>query len=435
MTAVTHRRVWTIAWPFILSNVTVPIIGAVDTAVVGQMGDAAPIGAVGLGAVILSSLYWVFSFLRMGTAGLAAQAEGAGDRAERDATLYRALLIALMAGLVVVASQTWLLALAFRIAPASMAVEDLAADYLLIRIWGAPATIALYALNGWLVAVARARAVLFLQLWINGVNALLDLWFVLGLGWGVGGVATASLLAEVSGLVLGLWLCRQAFADTRFAAWARLQDPVALKRMLTVNSAIFFRTVLLQGAFTGFLFLSAGLGDTALAANQVLLQFLAITAFALDGFATAAETLVGQAVGARLANDVVRAARLSMIWGFGGGVLMAATFAVLGPLLITLMTTATDVREAARELLPWIIIAPLIGVASWIYDGVFIGATLTRAMLQVVAVSVGVFVLLVVLLLGPWGNNGLWFALMGMNATRGVVGFHLWRKARVSLTA
>lgn len=435
MTAVTNARIWAIAWPFILSNVTVPIIGAVDTAVVGQMGDAAPIGAVGVGAVILASLYWIFSFLRMGTAGLAAQAHGAGDLAERDATLYRALLIAAIAGLILIVGQIWLFWASFQLAPASVEVEALAKEYLSVRIWGAPATIALYALNGWLVAVARARAVLALQLWINGVNAGLDLWFVLGLGWGVSGVAFASLLAEVSGLVFGLWLCREAFGATFVAAITRLQDRIALKRMLRVNSAIFLRTVLLQGAFTGFLFLSAGLGDTALAANQVLLQFLAITAFALDGFAAAAETLVGQAVGSKNAEDVDRASRLSMFWGLGGGVVMAAVFALLGPSLIALMTTAPDVRALARQFLPWVVVAPLIGVASWIYDGILIGATLTKAMLQVVAISVSVFLGLIVLFLGPWGNNGLWLALMGMNATRGIVGFILWRKAQTQVTA
>ncbi len=182
MTAISNARIWAISWPFILSNVTVPVLGAVDTAVVGQLGAAAPIGAVGLGAVVLASVYWMFSFLRMGTGGIAAQAHGARNWAERDATLYRALLIAAMAGAVIVLLHSVLIWGAFHLAPASPEVEGLARSYLTIRIWGAPATIALYAVNGWLIAVERARAVLILQLWINGLNAVLDLWFVLGLG-------------------------------------------------------------------------------------------------------------------------------------------------------------------------------------------------------------------------------------------------------------
>ncbi|MFN3847705.1 MAG: MATE family efflux transporter, partial [Paracoccaceae bacterium] len=257
MTTISNARIWAISWPFILSNVTVPILGAVDTAVVGQLGAAAPIGAVGLGAVVLASVYWMFSFLRMGTGGLAAQAHGARDWAERDATLYRALVIAAVAGTVIVAVQTVLIWAAFRLAPASPEVEGMARSYLSIRIWGAPATIALYAVNGWLIAVERARAVLILQLWINGLNAVLDIWFVLGLGWSVEGVAAASLIAEWTGLVFGLWLCRDAFGRALRPAVDRLRDGAALRRMVSVNSAILLRTVLLQGAFTGFVFLSA----------------------------------------------------------------------------------------------------------------------------------------------------------------------------------
>ncbi len=434
MSKITHARIWAISWPFILSNVTVPILGAVDTAVVGQLGQAAPIGAVGIGAVILASLYWVFSFLRMGTGGLAAQANGAGDLAERDATLFRALLIAAAAGGVIVLAQSALIWAAFQVAPATPEVEALAQRYLQIRIWGAPATIALYAVNGWLIAIERTRAVLGLQLWINGVNAVLDLIFVMGLGWSVEGVAIASLIAEWTGLALGLWLCRDAFGPAFAAALGRLRDRAALVRMVSVNSAILLRTVLLQGAFTTFMFLSAGFGDVPLAANQVLMQFLAITAYALDGFATAAETLVGQAVGARAGRDISRAARLSMVWGWGGSLVMALGFVAAGPALIDLMTTAADVRAEARLYLPWIIVAPVIGVASWIYDGIFIGATMTRAMLQVVALSVAVYALLLGLLMGPFGNHGLWAALMAMNATRGVAAHLLWRRAQAPVS-
>lgn len=435
MTAITHARVWALSWPFIVSNVTVPLLGAVDTAVVGQLGQAAPIGAVGIGAIVLASLYWIFGFLRMGTAGLAAQAHGAGDLAERDATLYRALLIAGVAGVVIIAAQWLLFAGAFALAPASAEVEGLARDYLAIRIWGAPATIALYAVNGWLVATENSRAVLWLAIWIGVLNAVLNVVFVLGLGWSVEGVALGSLIAEWSGLALGLWLCRAAFGAGVSAAWARLRDAAAIARMLSVNGAIMLRTVLLQGAFTTFIFLSAGLGDVPLAANQVLMQFLAITAYALDGFATTAETLVGQAVGGRRAAEVDRAARMTTLWGVGCSGLMALFFLAAGPALIDLMTTASEVRMAARDYLPWIVAAPMIGVISWMYDGIFIGATLTRAMLTVVAISVGVYALALVAWVPVFGNHGLWAALMAMNGTRGAAAHLLWRRARPSLLA
>lgn len=420
MTAITHSRLLKIAAPIVLSNATVPLLGAVDTGVVGQLGQAAPIGAVGVGSVILISLYWIFGFLRMGTSGLAAQAHGAGDMAERGAILLRALLIGAVAGLVFIAGQGLLFQAAFVIAPAGEEVETLAQQYLAIRIWGAPATIAAYAVTGWLIAVERTRAVLLLQLWINGVNVILDLWFVLGLGWGVGGVAAATLIAEWTGLFLGLWLCRDGLIPVWRAALARLPDRAALRVMLAVNRDIMIRSVLLQLSFTTFVFLGARQGDVTLAANQVLLQFLSITAYALDGFAFAAETLVGQAVGARARDDLRRAGRLAMQWGFAGAALLAAAFALAGPAIIDLMTTAPDVRAEARAFLPWLVAAPLIGVASWIYDGIFIGATLTTLMRRTMMLSVAIYAVALAILPPAFGNHGLWAALMVLNAARGI---------------
>lgn len=310
----THRRVLKIALPIVLSNATVPILGAVDTGVVGQLGAAAPIGAVGIGAVIISGVYWIFGFLRMGTTGLAAQALGRGDRAEVSALLSRALMIAFAAGAALIALQWPIFAAAFTLAPASAEVETLARDYLAIRVWSAPAAIAIYGLTGWLIAQERTGAVLVLQLWMNGVNIALDLWFVLGLGWGVPGVAVATFLAEWSGLALGLWLCRDAFATPAWRDRARIFDAARLRHMAAVNTDILIRSVLLQSIVISFLFWGAGFGDVPLAANQVLLQFLNITAFALDGFAFAAEAWWGRrwARGRRFGSGGRRSCRRSM---------------------------------------------------------------------------------------------------------------------------
>lgn len=421
MSSITHARVAKIAVPVVLSNATVPLLGAVDTAVIGQLGQAAPLGAVGMGAVILATLYWAFGFLRMSTSGLAAQAEGAGDLPERSAVLLRALLVAGLAGLGLIALQVPLFWAAFAAAPASDEVEGLARTYLAIRIWGAPATIALYALTGWLVGVERTKGVLILQLWQNGLNIVLDLWFVLGLGWGIEGVAVATLIAEVTGLMLALWLARDALTPAVLrAGLARFCDRTALARMFTASRDIMGRTILLQLSFTSFVFLGARFGDVTLAANQVLLQFLEITAYALDGFAISAETLVGQAVGAKAVGDVRRASRICMQWGFGGAALLALCFAVFGGPIIDLMTTAPDVRLDARRYLWWLAAAPLLGVASWIYDGIFIGALQTREMLRAMMMSVAVYALALVVLIPVMGNHGLWAALMVLNVTRGV---------------
>jgi MATE family multidrug resistance protein len=430
--AITDRRVWRIAGPIVLSNMTVPLLGAVDTGVVGQMGAAAPIGAVGMGAIVLASVYWIFGFLRMGTSGLAAQAHGAGDGAERGAILIRALAIAAGAGAVMIVAQGGIVWAAFRLAPASAEVEALASDYLSIRIWGAPATIALYAVTGWLIAVERTRGVLAVQLWMNGLNVGLDLWFVLGLGWGVQGVAAASLIAEWTGLALGLWLCRAAFARTALRDRARLLAAGPVRRMLAVNTDIMIRSLLLQAAFTTFVFLGAGQGEVVLAANQVLLQFLGIAAHALDGFAFAAETLVGQAVGAGRRRDVRRASVVASRWGAGGAAVLALVFGLGGGPIIDLMATDPAVREAARLYLPWMILAPLIGVASWMFDGIFIGATLTREMRKAMIASVAVYVVALAVLVPGFGNHGLWGALMVLNAVRGLTMAVLYPRAELA---
>lgn len=428
MTELTHGRVIRIAGPIVLSNATVPLLGAVDTAVIGQLGEAAPLGAVGIGAVILATLYWAFGFLRMSTSGLAAQAQGAGDMAERSAVLLRALIIGGVAGIVLVAAQVLLFSAAFNLAPASSEVETFARQYLSIRIWGAPATIVLYALTGWLVGLERTRGVLTLQLWQNGLNIGLDLWFVLGLGWGVPGVAAATLIAEWSGLVLGLWLARDAFGPVLRSALGRLGDRAALRLMFAASRNIMGRTVLLQMSFTSFVFLGARFGDVTLAANQVLMQFLEITAYALDGFAFAAEALIGQAVGARCPVGVRRAARLCMQWGVGGALVLALAFGLAGPAIIDLMTTAPEVRMLARDYLPWLVAAPLIGVAAWIYDGIFIGAMLTGDMLRAMILAVAIYGVALALLIPAFGNHGLWGALMVLNGVRTAAMWRLYPK-------
>ncbi|KFE35887.1 MATE family efflux transporter [Thioclava atlantica] len=434
MAEITHARVLKIAGPIVLSNATIPILGAVDTGVVGQLGLPAPIGAVGIGAVILSSIYWVFGFLRMGTTGLVSQAHGTGDTGEVSAGLLRALIVAGIAGLSLIALQIPLFWAAFKIAPASAEVESLARDYLQIRIWGAPLTISLYAFTGWLIALERTRGVLALQVTMNGLNVLLDLWFVLGLGWGVKGVAAATLISEIGGVTLALWLARGAFLGGLWRARA-IFDRLKLVTMARVNTDIMIRSVLLQASFTAFLFLGAGQGDVTLAANQVLVQFLQITAFALDGFAFSAESLVGQAVGARAVGRLRRAAVVSSQWGVLGAVLLGAAFFFAGPSIIDVMTTAPEVRVEARAYLPWIAAAPLIGIASWMLDGIFIGATLTREMRNAMLVSVAIYAAALSLLIPAFGNHGLWAGLMVLNATRGITMARLYPRAEAKARA
>lgn len=417
---VTHRRVLNIALPIVLANVTLPILGAVDTGVVGQLGEAAPIGAVGVGAVILTALYWLFGFLRMGTTGLTSQAHGANQPGEVAALLTRALMIAGLCGAALIMLQWPIFAGAFQLAPASEEVEGLARGYMTIRIWSAPAAIASLGVTGWLIALERTRAVLAIQLWMNGLNIALDLWFVLGLGWGVEGVAWATFLAEWSGLGMALWFCRAALKRPAARDWPRVFDRPALARMASVNSHILQRSLMLEGIVVSFLFLGAGFGDVTLAANQVLLQFLHITAHALDGFAFAAEALVGQAMGARQRATLRRSAIMTGQWAVMICFVLGLAFWIGGEMIIDLMAKAPEVQEEARRYLIYIALSPVAGVVPWMLDGVFIGATRTRDMRDMMVISLGVYVLAVVLLVPDFGNHGLWLALLLSYVTRGI---------------
>ena len=414
-----HRRVLAIALPIVLSNATVPILGVVDTAVVGQLGEAAPIGAVGIGAIILSAVYWIFGFLRMGTTGLTSQAAGAGDVDEVDALLSRALLIGISAGLVMIAAQVAIFKGAFWVSPASAEVEGLARDYMVIRIWSAPATIALYGITGWLIAQERTRAVLIIQVGMNGANIALSFLLGLKLGWGIEGVAWATFIAEWGGLVLGLWLCRGVFGRQAWLSAARVFDMMRLKHMALVNTDILIRSVLLQAVFVSFLLFGSDFGDVQLAANQILMQFLQVTAYALDGFAFAAEALVGQALGARARAALRRSAVLSSLWGGVVCALLALSFALFGGAIIDVMTTAPEVREVARVYLPYMVAAPIVGVAAWMLDGIFIGATRTKDMRNMMIISAVIYFSTVIPLMAAFQNHGLWIGLLLNFVVRG----------------
>jgi MATE family multidrug resistance protein len=419
-TSLTHKRVLGVAVPIVLANATIPILGAVDTAVVGQLGLAVPIGAVGIGAIIITAIYWLFGFLRMGTTGLTAQAIGSGDKSETSALLVRGIIIGLVAGLILIITQVPLFLGALQLSPASIEVEGLAQKYLEIRVYSAPAAIALFGITGWLIAKEKTREVLLLQLALNGINIVLDLVFVLKLGWGVEGVAIATLIAEWSGLIFGLWLAREGFNNGYWKNWVQIFDRARLVKMAKVNSDIMIRSILLEIAFVSFLFLGSSFDDATLAANQVLIQFLNITAYALDGFAFAAEALVGQALGAKNRQLFRKSVVMTSQWGVGSVILMALAFFVFGNSIINVMTTAEDVRVVSYEYLPWMVIAPMAGVAAWMLDGIFIGATRTADMRNMMFVSFCIYLIALALLLPAYGNHGLWASLIIFSIARGV---------------
>jgi len=419
-----HGRVWRLAFPIIISNISVPLLGAVDTAVVGHLTDAKYLGGVAVGAMVMSFVYWGFGFLRMGTTGLTAQAQGAGDADEVRASLARAALIGLAIGLVLMALQLPIAYLAFSLVDASNEVEQLARSYFAIRIFGAPGALVGYAYLGWFLGVQNARATLYVQLWMNGLNIALDLLFVLGFGWGVEGVALATVISEYAGAGLCLWLAHRMFPGLggRFQR-ARILARDRLIHTIAFNRDVFLRTICLVFAFAYFTAKGAEMGDLILAANAVLLNFQIFMAHGLDGLAHAVQALAGGAIGARDRNAFRAAVRVSTLWASILAIGFTGVYALAGHGIINMLTGLSDVRAEAAIYLPWAVAAPVVSIWAYQLDGIFLGATRGHAMRNAMIVSLLIYLVLCWVLVPLWENHGLWLALMGFMAVRGIT---LW---------
>ncbi|MCJ2082300.1 MATE family efflux transporter [Methylobacterium sp. J-090] len=417
----TSRRVLSLALPMTVANVTTPLLGFVGAAVIGRLGDAALLGAMALGAVIFDAIFWSFGSLRMATAGLTAQAVGARDGAEVDRTLARALAAGLLVGTAIVILQGPIGRGAFALSGASPAVIAGLSDYFHIRIFAAPFTLANYAILGSVLGRGRTDLGLVLQIAINCVNIALTLALVLGADRGVAGAGLATLLAEAAGAGLGLTLLARLGSHPFAVPWRIVADPLALARMLSVNADVMVRTLLLVACIAAFSALGARSGDVVLAANAVLWNLFMIGGFFLDGFATAAETLCGQAVGARDETGFRRAARLSLSWCLAFGAAIACLFLVTGGAFIDAVTTNPEVRETARAYLVPAALAPLVAALPFAFDGIYIGATWTRAMRNLMIAASGTYglALLTFHALG-FGNAGLWAAFLLLLGGRGI---------------
>ena len=394
-----------------MSNVSTPLIGVVDTGIVGQLPDPAYIGAVAVGSLVFSFVFWGFGFLRMGTTGLAAQAIGAEDTEEAVSVLGRAILIALGAGAGLILLQWPIREAAFFLLQGPVAVEQLAENYFTIRIWAAPATLANYALLGWFIGLGRTRTGLLLQLILNIGNMGLDAILVLGFGWGVEGVALGTLLAEVIAAAAGLFIAHRYVGPTN-APWQlkRLLIRERLHRTLAVGGNIMIRSLALVFVFAWFMAKGAEQGAVILAANAILMHFIAIGAYFLDGLAFSAEALVGRAVGAADRSRVRAAVHVTTLWAAGVAVGLSIVLAVFGTSSIDILTIDPGARLTARTYLPWAVFAPMLGVWAFQLDGIFIGATRTADMRNAMLMSLGIF-LASWWLLTSWENHGLWAAL------------------------
>ena len=426
-----NRHVWRIAAPMMLSNITVPLLGMVDTGVTGHLDDAVYLAAVAVGATIFGMLYTGVNFLRMGTTGIAAQRFGANDADGMREALGQAGIVALLiAALLLIAHQP-LGHFAVQLVAADPDIAHWAYEYFAVRIWSAPATLLNFALIGWFIGLQDARVPFLVMLVINLTNIVLDLIFVVLLGMKVEGVALASVIAEIAGLAVGLVFAARVLR--RHGGEWHLPALLQLDRyrgFFSINAQLLVRTLALMFTFAFITAQGARLGGLVLAANAILLNLQHLLSFALDGIAHAAEALVGKAIGARDRAALQQAVKLSLRWSLliaGGFTLL---FIVGGPLFIRIMTDLPDVRATTLQFLPWIIASPLISAWSFLYDGVYVGATRAREMRNIMLISTFLVFLPAWYLLQPLGNHGLWLAFLCFMASRGI-GMHYFYKTRV----
>ncbi|MBI36654.1 MAG: MATE family efflux transporter [Alphaproteobacteria bacterium] len=408
-----YKKIWILSWPTILSNLTVPLLGAVDTAVMGHLPDASYIGGVAIGSMIFSFIYWGFGFLRMGTVGFVAQAKGSKNLNEVRAVLARALLIGITISLVLIFLQDVIKYFSFMLVVGEVKVEYFAEKYFDIRIWGAPATLANYGLLGWLLGMQYVRMALVIQLFINSLNIFLDLIFVFKFNWGVEGVALATALSQYSGFILGLILILLKLKKIG-GKWKRsiIFDKTALSLAVKVNRDIFLRTLALILSWSLVTWTSAGLGTTVLAVNAILMNFQSFLAHGLDGFASATSALVGESLGAgdkkELRRNVIAATIMAVI--VAG--IYTIVYLIIGNSLVALFTNIDELRDYSSNYLVWIFLSPLISVWAYQLDGIFIGATLSKEMRNAMILSATIYCLCMGILPYEYGNHGIWLSIM-----------------------
>lgn len=429
--SVIDRRLWALAWPLMLTNLTVPLLGLVDTAVLGHLQSPEYLGAVAVGANLFSILYWTFGFMRMGTTGLAAQAWGKRDHFSQVALLLRSIMLAVGIGLLLILCHQPLISTGLALMNPSDGVTELAAEYAAIRIWSAPAVLCQYTLVGWLIGTQFPRGPMVMLIVANGLNIVLDILFVTVFGWNSRGVAIATVIAEYGAAIIGFIIVLRRMPDGQRLTrelFGTLADYLAI---LQVNRYIMVRTIALLLALAFFTAQGARQGDTILAANAVLITFLLLISNALDGFANAAEALIGESVGKHSKRRFLVVFRCAFRWSLWGSLLLTVLFVIGGRGLIALLTGIEEVRTTAWEYLPWLWLLPFASVWGFLFDGIFIGATRTRDMQNTMLfAALGVFAPVWWLTTG-WGNHGLWFSLICLMLARAVsMGWLCWSHTR-----
>lgn len=424
-----NKRILGLAVPSIISNITVPLLGLVDVSIVGHLGSATYIGAIAVGGMLFSMIYWIFGFLRMGTSGLTAQAYGRRDLAEVILSFVRSVGIAFGLGLLLILLQYPILKVAFMLIDATPAIKELASLYFRICIWGAPAVLGLYSFAGWFVGMQNSRFPMYIAITQNVVNIAASLFFVFVWNRGVAGVAMGTLVAQYAGLLMAslLWYgyYRRLWPKLN---WKMLTDYEAMRSFFILNRDIFFRTLCLVAVTTYFTSRGAEQGDVILAVNTLLMQLFTLYSYIMDGFAYAGEALTGRYVGAHNRADLERMIRALFAWGIGLALTFTLLYGIGGSSFLGLLTNEREVLNASSDYFYWVLAIPLAGMAAFLWDGIYIGATASRQMLYSMLVASASFFLLQGLLQQQMGNHALWMAFIVYLFLRGLVQTGLARK-------
>lgn len=419
------RAIFSLAWPSIAANITTPVLGMVDTAITGHMGSARYVAAIAVGSVMFNMLYWIFSFLRSGTSGMSAQATGAGDMRQSTLILYRSLSVAFLVGFLMIALQSPLTDILVSFVKPDAETAILARRYFRILIWGAPATLATYSLTGWFLGRQNSRVNLWTSLIINLTNIAVSIFLVYALRWKIEGVATGTLVAQWAGLLAGmLFLFPVSLARVRIPRIFRWNE---LKGFFSVNIYIMLRTVFIVLTTVWFTRKGAEQGSVILAVNTILMQLFLFFSYFMDGFAFAGESLVGLSTGAGDRAGERQCIHSLFRWGWGLALVFTAIYFLFGEWFLSIMTSDPAVPPVAHEFWWWAVTIPLAGVGAFIWDGVFIGKTMTREMLISIVVATAFFFVLIYILIPIIGNHGLWLAFTAYAMLRGVVQWAIYR--------
>ena len=425
-----NKKILQLAIPSIVSNITVPLLGLIDVAIVGHLGSAAYIGAIAVGGMLFNIIYWLFGFLRMGTSGMTSQAFGQRDLKEVTRVLLRAVGVGLFIALCLLLLQYPIRKIAFLLIDATPEVRELATVYFNICVWGAPAVLGLYGFAGWFIGMQNSRLPMFIAITQNVVNIVASLSFVYLLDMKIEGVALGTLIAQYAGPFMASLLWLRYYGRLKIAfRWQEIIGKTAMKRFFQVNSDIFFRTLCLVAVTTFFTSTGARQGDVVLAVNTLLMQLFTLFSYIMDGFAYAGEAMTGRYIGARNNTGLQRMIRLLFRWGWGLSLSFTILYMIGGQDFLGLLTNDTTVINAAGSYYYWVLAIPLAGFAAFLWDGILIGATATRLMLYSMLVASGLFFVVYYLFYGVMGNHALWMAFLIYLSLRGIMQWILWHSS------